>query len=126
MLLLEDSPLFFLKLPLNPHHNQRHNRFHLHLIQSPILLNSMPLLDTTSTTCVCDIQRFEHRISFYRCLFPIILWKIMSNPFIYELKRVLFDCFETFGGNLIPVFLKQFEFGSKFGFSKGGELLRYS
>jgi hypothetical protein len=86
----------------------------------------MPLLDTTSTKCGGGMLSDENWMPSHRCVFAVILWKIMSNPFIYELKRVLFDCFETFGGNLIPVFLKQFEFGSKFGFSKGGELLRYS
>jgi hypothetical protein len=31
-----------IKLPLNPSHDQRHNKIDLHLIQRPALLNSMP------------------------------------------------------------------------------------
>ena len=86
----------------------------------------MPLLDTTSTKCGgCELDD-ENRMPSHRGLFSVILGKIKGNSGIYKLKCVLFDGFETFGGNLIPVFLKQFEFGSKFGFSKGGELLRYS
>ncbi len=40
------QPQFFksLKLPLNPLHNQHHNKLNLHLIQRPTLLHPIPFL----------------------------------------------------------------------------------
>jgi len=47
----------------------------------------------------------EDRMPFHRCLLTIIFWKVGRNPGINKLKCVLLDDFETFGGDVIPVFL---------------------
>jgi hypothetical protein len=99
-------PLFSLKLPLNPPHNQRHNKIELRIIQRPALLDSMPLLNAFPATCGSCMLRNEHWMPSHRCLFPIILWKFRGNPGIYKLEGVLFDGFETFGGNVISIFLR--------------------
>jgi len=40
-------PLFFINLPLNPSHNQRHNKIDLLNIQRPAFLVSMPFLNAS-------------------------------------------------------------------------------
>jgi len=40
-----------------------------------------------------------------RSLFAIIFRVIRRNPGIYKLKCMLFDGFETLGGDIIPIFL---------------------
>ena len=69
---------------------------------------------------------YEDRMVFHRCLFTVIFRKSGRNPGIYKLKGMFPDSFDTFGGDVIPVFLGQMKFGPEFGFFKGGKLLRYN
>ena len=61
----------------------------------------------------------ENRMVFHRCLLAVIFRESGRNSGIYELKGMFFDSFETFGGDVIPVFLGQMKFGPEFGFFKG-------
>ena len=61
----------------------------------------------------------EDRMVFHWCLSAIIFGKSGRNPGIYKLKGMFRDSFETFGGDVIPVFLVQMKFGPEFGFFKG-------
>ena len=107
MLLLEDSPLFSLNLPLNPPHNQRHYKNDLCLTQRPTLLNSMPLLDTTSTTCGGGMLGDKHRMASHRYLFAAISGKIRSNSgIILKMKGRSIDTADIpiqikYGGSLM-------------------------
>ena len=67
--------------------------------------------------------RYEDRMIFHRCLLAVIFGKSGSNPGFYKLKGMFLDIFETFGGDVISVFLGQMKFGPEFGFLKGGKLL---
>ena len=71
---------------------------------------------------LCD----EPRVPSHLRLFTVIFGVIRCNPGFNKLKDVLFDGFETFGGDVNTIFLGQLEFGSEFGFFKEGELLRYN
>jgi len=51
---------------------------------------------------LCD----ENRMTSHRRLFTVILGKIGNNPGIYKLKCVLFDGFETFGGNVLSILFR--------------------
>ena len=66
---------------------------------------------------LCD----KNRMPSHWGLFAIILWKIRGNPGIYKLKGVFLDDFETFGDDVISVFLGQLEFGSEFGLFERGK-----
>jgi len=65
----------------------------------------------------------ENRMPPHRCLLAIVLWSGRCNPGIYKLVCVIFDGFEAFGGDVIPIFRGQFEFGSEFGLFQRSELL---
>jgi hypothetical protein len=65
----------------------------------------MALRNTPPATGGGGMLRDEHRMSPHKILFTIILGKIRGNPGIYKLKHVLFDYFETFGGDVVLVFL---------------------
>jgi hypothetical protein len=98
------SKRYIIQPPLNPTHNQRDNISDLRIIQRPALFDSMPLLNAPPATGGGGMLGDEKRMPSHRGLFSVILGKIKGNPGIYKLKCVLFDGFETFGGNLIPVF----------------------
>ena len=51
---------------------------------------------------------------FHRCLLAVIFRESGRNSGIYELKSMFFDSFETFGGDVISVFLSQMKFGPEF------------
>ena len=122
------NALSFFYVPLNPPHNQSHNKINLSLTQRPPLPDTMPFLDTFPTTCGGSVLSDEYWMPFHWRLFAIVfrIRKCRSNPGVYKLICVVSDGFETFGVNVISVFLWKFEFWSKFGFSKGGELFRYA
>ena len=52
-----------------------------------------------------EIFVFEYRMPSHRCFITIILGKIRGNPGIYKLEYMLFDGFETFGDDVISIFL---------------------
>ena len=117
---MADFPLFFydnvtilkpqsfksLKLPFNPSHNQRHNKNDLLFILRPALLDSMPLLNASSATGGSCVLGNENRMTYHWRLFAVVFRKIGSNPGIYKLICVIFDGFETFGGNVVSVFFR--------------------
>ena len=77
-----------------------------------MFLNSK-LKRTPATVGGCVVIN-ENRMPSHWGLFAIIFWKSGRNPGVYKLKGVLFDSFETFGGNVISIFLGKLEFGSEF------------
>jgi len=96
---------FFIYLSFNPPHNQSHNMIDFRLIQSPALLYCMPLLNAPPATCGCRMLSNENRMTPHRCLSTIIFWKIRCNSRVYKLECMVFDGFDTFGDNVISVFL---------------------
>ena len=66
---------------------------------------------------------YEDRMVFHRRLFTVIFRKSGRNPGINKLKGMFLDSFETFGGDVISVFLGQMKFGPEFGLFESGELL---
>jgi hypothetical protein len=104
-LLSEGSLPFFVDLPLNPSHNQHHNKIELLRIQRPPLPDTMPFLNTFPTTGSGSVLSDEYWMPFQWCLLAIVFRKCGSNPGIYKLVRVVSDGFESFGGNVISVFL---------------------
>jgi len=74
----------------------------------------MPLLNAFPATGSGGMLGDENRMPSHRRLFSIILRKIRRNPGIYKLKGVFLDSFETFGGNVISIFLGKLKFGSEF------------
>jgi hypothetical protein len=92
-------------LPLNPSHIQSHNKIDLLRIQRPPLPDTMPFLDTFPTTGGGSVLSDEYWMPFHRCLLAIIFRKSWRNPGVYESIGVVFDGFETFGGDVISVFL---------------------
>ena len=97
--------LSFSYLPLNPPQNQSHNKINLGLTQRPPLPDTMPFLNTFPTTGGGSVLSDEYWMPFHWRLLAIIFRKCGSNPGVYELISVVFDCFETFGGNVISVIL---------------------
>jgi len=74
----------------------------------------MPLLNAFPASGGGGMLCYENRMPSHWGLFAIIFWKSGRNPGVYKLKGVLFDSFETFGGNVISIFLGKLEFGSEF------------
>jgi hypothetical protein len=95
---------------VDPFHNQSHNKINLSLTQRPSLPDTMPFLDTFSATCGGGMLSNEYWMIFHRRLLAIIFRKSGGNPGVYKLVCVVFDGFETFGCNVISVFLRKFEF----------------
>jgi len=62
-------------------------------------------LKYTPTTCGGSELSDKYWISLHWCFLAILFRKCGCNPGVYELISVVFDGFEIFGGNLIPVFL---------------------
>jgi hypothetical protein len=65
----------------------------------------MPFLNTFPTTGGGSVLSDEYWMSFHRRLLAIVFRKCRSNPGVYKLICVVSDGFETFGGNVISVFL---------------------
>jgi hypothetical protein len=65
----------------------------------------VPFLNTFSTTGGGSVLRDEYWMAFHWCLLAIIFRKSRRNPGIYKLISVVSDGFETFGGNVVSVFL---------------------
>jgi hypothetical protein len=65
----------------------------------------MPFLYTSPATGGSCMLNDENRMTSHRCLFAVISWISRRNPGFYELICVIFDGFETFGGDVITVFL---------------------
>jgi len=70
----------------------------------------MPFLNTFPTTGGGSVLSDENRMSSHQRSLAIVFRKCGRNPGIYKLICVIFDGFETFGGNVISVFLCKFEF----------------
>jgi len=102
---ISSAHFFIIQLPTNPSHNQPDKKFDLPFIQRPAFFDAMPLLNAFPATSCCRMLSDEYRMPSHRGLFAIILRKVGRNPGIYKLKRVFFDGFKTFGGNIVSVFL---------------------
>ena len=92
-------------LSLNPPHNQRHQKINFSLTQRPALLYSMPFWNTTPATGSGWMLCYEDRMVFHRCLFAVIFRKSGRDSGNYKLKGMFLDSFETFGGDVISIFL---------------------
>jgi hypothetical protein len=64
----------------------------------------MPLLNAFPATGGGGMLGNKNWMPSHRCLFAIIHREIRCNPGIYKLKRMLFDGWKTFGGNVITIF----------------------
>jgi hypothetical protein len=60
----------------------------------------MPFLSTFPTTDGSCMLSNENRMPSHRSLFAVIFGKSGRNPGIYKLICVIFNGFETFGGNI--------------------------
>jgi hypothetical protein len=70
----------------------------------------MPLLNAFPAAGGGSIMlRDKYRMPPHWRLFTIILRILSSDPGIYKLICVFFDGFETFGGDIVSIFLRQFE-----------------